>query len=85
MLQYVYMTETQTRILELFQTLPPTDQRALVEQLTETAQGGSFYDRMSPEQRAQLDAGIAQAERGDTVPAADVFERLVKRFGFSNA
>jgi len=79
------MTETQTRILELFQTLPPTDQRALVDQLTESAHRDSFYDRMSMEQRMQLDAGIAQAEKGETVPFADVFDRLAKRFGFSNA
>jgi predicted transcriptional regulator len=79
------MTETQSRIVKLFKTLPPTEQRALVEQLAETAQTGSFYDRMSAEQLAQLDEGIAQAERGDTVPAAEVFDRLAKRFGFSNA
>ena len=55
------MTETETRIVQLFKTLPPT------------------------EQRAQLDESIAQAERGETVPAAEVFERIAKRFGFSNA
>ena len=79
------MTETQTRIVKLFKTLPPTEQRALVEHLAETAQSGSFYDRLSPEQRAQLDESIAQAERGETVPAAEVFDRIAKRFGFSNA
>ena len=79
------MTETQTRIVQLFKTLPLTEQRALVEHLAETAQSGSFYDRLSPEQRAQLDESIAQAERGETVPAAKVFDRIAKRFGFSNA
>jgi predicted transcriptional regulator len=79
------MTETQTRIVQLFKTLPPTEQRALVEELAEAAQTGSFYDRMSAEQLAQLDEGIAQAERGETVSAAEVFDRLAKRFGFSNA
>ena len=79
------MTETQTRIVQLFKTLPPTDQRALIEHLAETAQTGSFYARMSADQRAQLDEGIAQAERGETLPAVDVFDRLAKRFGFSNA
>ena len=58
------MTETQTRIVQLFKTLPPTEQRALVE---------------------QLDESIAQAERGETVPAAEVFDRIAKRFVFSNA
>jgi predicted transcriptional regulator len=79
------MTETETRIVQLFETLPPTQQQALIERLAETAQTGSFYERMSADQRAQLDEGIAQAERGETVPAADVFDRLAKRFGFSNA
>jgi len=82
---YVRMTETETRIVQLFKTLPPTEQRALIERLAETTQTSSFYERMSADQRAQLDEGIAQAERGETVPAADVFERLAKRFGFSNA
>jgi hypothetical protein len=43
---------------------------------------GSFYDRMTPEQRADLDEGIAQAERGQVVLAEEVFDRLAKRFGF---
>ena len=43
------------------------------------------YDGMSTEVRAVLDEGIAQAERGETFPAADVFGRLAQRFGFSNA
>jgi hypothetical protein len=79
------MTETETRIVQLFKTLPPNEQRALVEHLAETAESGSFYDRLSPEQFAQLDEGIAQSERGETVAAAEVFDRLAKRFGFSNA
>ncbi len=40
---------------------------------------------MSLEQHTQLDAGIVQAEKGETVPATDVFDRLAERFGFSNA
>ena len=41
----VRMTETETRIVQLFKTLPPTEQRALVEHLAETAQTSSFYER----------------------------------------
>jgi predicted transcriptional regulator len=44
---------------------------------------GSFYDRMTSEQRAELDEGIAQAERGQARPAEEAFDRLAKRFGFS--
>jgi predicted transcriptional regulator len=38
---------------------------------------------MTPEQLAELDEGIAQAERGQVRPAEEVFERLARRFGFS--
>ena len=51
--------------------------------LYERAVGGSFYDRMTPQQRATLDEGIAQAERGQVRPAEEVFDRLTKRFGLS--
>jgi len=38
---------------------------------------------LTPEQRAALDEGIAQAERGQVLPADEVFDRLAKRFGFT--
>ena len=78
------MTKTETRILELFQTLPPEEQRALVERLNEAARPQSFFSRMTQDQRAKLDEGIAQAEAGDTLSATEVFDRLAKRFGFSS-
>jgi predicted transcriptional regulator len=40
---------------------------------------------MTPEQRAELDEGIAQAERGQVRPAEEVFDRLAKRFGFAQS
>jgi predicted transcriptional regulator len=43
----------------------------------------SFYDRMTSEQRAELDEGIAQAECGQVRPAEEVFDRLAKHFGFT--
>ena len=79
------MTKTATRILELFRTLPARDQRTLVEQLSETARGDSFYARMSAEQRAELDEALSEVERGETVPAEGVFDDLAQQFGFSNA
>ncbi len=79
------MTKTATRILELFQTLPARDQRALVEKLAETADSESFYNRMSADQRAELDDAITEVERGETIPAEGVFNDLAQRFGFSNA
>jgi predicted transcriptional regulator len=82
--RYIFaMTNTQAQIIELFKTLDQTQQREVAQQLYERAAVGSFYDRMTPQQRAELDEGIAQAERGQVRPADEVFERLAKRFGFS--
>jgi predicted transcriptional regulator len=79
------MPKTAARILDLFHTLPARDQRALVEELIEAARSDSFYSRMSAEQRASLDEGISEAERGDTVPAGETFDDLALRFGFRDA
>ena len=77
------MTKTQAQIIELFRTLNPAEQREIAEQLYETAVAGPFYEHLTPEQRRQLEEGIAQAERGEVVSAEEAFERLAKRFGFS--
>jgi predicted transcriptional regulator len=45
----------------------------------------SFYSRMTPEQRAQLDDGIAQADRGEVVDGDEAFNRLASRFNFKRA
>ena len=79
------MPKTAARILDLFHTLPARDRRALVEELIEAARSDSFYRRMSAEQRASLDEGISEAERGDTVPAGETFDDLALRFGFRDA
>jgi predicted transcriptional regulator len=80
---YSAMTRTQAQIIELFKTLDQAEQREVAQQLFERAVVGSFYDRMTPQQLAELDEGIAQAERGEVRPAEEVFDRLAKRFGFS--
>jgi hypothetical protein len=77
------MTKTQAQIIELFKSLDPIEQRELAGQLYETTVAGSFYHRMSPAQRAELNAGIAEAERGRVRSAEEVFNRLAKRFGCS--
>jgi predicted transcriptional regulator len=77
------MTNVQAQIIELFKTLAPSEQRDIAVQLYERTVVGSFYDRMTPGQHAQLEEGISEAERGEVLPAEDVFNRLAKRFGFS--
>jgi hypothetical protein len=77
------MTRTQAQIIELFQTLAADEKRELAEQLYETAVAGSFYDRMTPEQRAQLGESIAQADRGEGEEASAFFSRMAQKYGFA--
>jgi len=61
------MTKTQAHIVELIAQLPLAERRELFEHVQETGLlDESFYSRMTPEQRAQLDDGIAQADRGES-------------------
>jgi predicted transcriptional regulator len=77
------MTKTQAHIVELIAQLPFAERRELFEHVQETGLlDGSFYSRMSPEQRAQLDDGIAQADRGEVVDGDEAFNRLASRFNF---
>ena len=77
------MTKTQAHIVELIAQLPIAERRELFEHVQETgALDESFYSRMTPEQRAQLDDGIAQADRGEVVDGNEAFDRLAKRFNF---
>ena len=74
---------TKTHIVELIAQLPLAERRELFEHVQETgALDESFYSRMTPEQRAQLDDGIAQADRGEVVDGNDAFNRLASRFNF---
>jgi hypothetical protein len=40
------------------------------------AQERRAADRLSPEELAELEAGIAEADRGDTITGDELFERL---------
>ena len=82
------MTKTAARIVELFQTLPAHDQRALIKQLSASADDvlpDSRLARLSPAQRAELDEAISEAERGETALAEETFDDLAERYGFANA
>jgi hypothetical protein len=84
------MTKTQSKIVELFQTLPPIEQQELAEHLYESTLNASrsensFYARMSASQRVELEQSIAQADRGEGTPADEVFDRLAKKYGFARA
>ncbi len=80
------MTKTQTQILTLIATLPLEERRELVEHMYDANMfGASFYDRMTPEQRTELEESIAQADRGEVVPSDQVFNQLAQKLGFSRA
>ena len=80
------MTKTQTRILADIATLPLDERHELFAKAFESGLlGESFYSRMSPEQRRELDASIAEADRGEGQPADVAFDELARKFGFTRA
>ena len=77
------MTKTQTEILDLIAKLPVAERRELVEHVQAAGLlDESFYAGMTTDQRAQLDDGIAEADRGQVVDGDTAFNRLATRFGF---
>ncbi len=80
------MTRTQAHIVELIAKLSLTERRELFEHVKQTGLlEQTFYAGMTPEQRAQLDEGIAQADRGEVVDADEAFNGLASRFNFKRA
>ena len=77
------MTKTQAQIVELIAQLPLAERRELFEHVQETGLlDESLYSGLTPEQRAQLEEGIAQAEKGEVVDGNEAFDRLATRFKF---
>ena len=79
------MTRTQTEIVELFRTLPAPEQEEVMKRLAAYRTWPSFYDRMSPEQRAELDQSIAEADRGEGMPATDALDDIARKLGFKRS
>jgi hypothetical protein len=75
------MTEVQVRILEMFKRLAPAEQSELLAELDATR---ANYEGFTASEILALDEGVAQAERGDTLAAANVFARPSARFDFHN-
>ena len=79
------MTPVQTKILEMFRSLPNNEQQELVAHLAGVAAPETFYEQMTPEQRAKLECSIAEADRGEGLSATEVFAQLAKKYGFGRA
>ncbi len=77
------MTNTQAQILELYRKLPANEQRELAEQLAQQTMRGDFYDRMTPAQKLELAAAIADADSGNMISSEDLKAYMAKRFGIS--
>jgi predicted transcriptional regulator len=73
------------RILKLFRSLSAGEREELVAQLKDMISPTMIQEDLTAEQLSRLDEGIAQAERGDIVPADEVFDRLASRFQFAKA
>jgi predicted transcriptional regulator len=80
---YAHHDENQGPDHRTVQDLDQAQQREVAQQLYERAVVGSFYDRMTSQQLAELDEGIAQAKRGEVWSAEEVFDRIAKHFCFS--
>jgi hypothetical protein len=77
------MTKTQAQIVELVAQLSVAERRELVEHMQQAGLlDDTFHGHMTAEQRAQLDEGIAQADRGKVVDGGEAFGRLAGRFNF---
>ena len=79
------MTRTQAQIAELFQSLPPAEQRELVEHLADQTLRGDFYDHMTPAQKAELAAAVAQADNGQTLSSSELKSYMATRFNLPKA
>jgi hypothetical protein len=74
------MNAPQTKIVELFDRLPAVDRQELAAHLYQRAQP-DFLSGMTADQRAELAAGLAEADRGEGDGEDAVFRRLEQRFG----
>jgi len=80
------MTDTQARIVELIAQLSPEERHELMAHIRQSGLlQDSFFAGMTPEQHAQLDEGVTQANDGKVVDGDEAFERLASRFHLKRA
>ena len=70
------MATTLEKLSTLAERLAPEQQQVLVEIAENLMSHRRFYDLMTPQQRAELDAALAEADRGEGVGRTDVDQRL---------
>jgi hypothetical protein len=70
------MNDTVRRLGEIAEKLPPDQQEVLLEIAVGLLRPSRFYDLMAADQRRELDAAIAEADRNEGISPADVEARL---------
>lgn len=66
------MTTTTNKITELAQTLGPEAQESLLHVAEHLAEPQSFYERMSPDRRAELATAITEADQAGGVSPTEL-------------
>lgn len=54
----------------------------IVASVVEDAFDDEWWEELSPEDRASIQEGLAQAERGETIPQNEVFAELKRKHGW---
>jgi hypothetical protein len=80
------MTDTQARIVEMIAQLSLEERHELMAHIRQSGLlEDSFFAAMTADQRAQLDEGIAQADRDEVVDGQEAFDRLASRLHLKRA
>lgn len=67
--------------LELVKIILDTKEEALLEQVKEIlSPEGDWWDKLNAQEKAAIDEGLAQANRGELIPHEQVMEEITKRF-----
>ena len=80
------MTTQQDHILDLIARLPLEQRRELLGRIYETEMlGRQSVGKLPPELESDLRESIAEADRGDVVPADEVFAELADKYGLTRS
>jgi thiamine pyrophosphate-dependent acetolactate synthase large subunit-like protein len=67
--------------LELVKIILDTKEEALLEQVKGIlSPEGDWWDKLNAQEKAAIDEGLAQANRGELIPHEQVMEEITKRF-----
>lgn len=73
------------QLIPMIEALPEEDQAALMEIAREMEAARKGEAVLTPDEEEALGEGVAQAARGETVPALEALDRLASRFRFDKA